>query len=48
MGIFDRLFETKKTNLMTETQKIRQMYAIRDYYKKKKLLNSKLKLKNKK
>lgn len=48
MGLFDRLFETKKANSMTETQKIRQQYAIRDYYKKKNSLTSKTNAKSKK
>lgn len=35
MGIFDRLFENKNEKKMTKEQKIRQNYAIINYYKKK-------------
>lgn len=35
MGIFDRIFENKSEKKMTKEQKIRQNYAIINYYKKK-------------
>lgn len=35
MGIFDRKIEKKSTKKMTREQKIRQNYAIINYYKKK-------------
>lgn len=35
MGFFDRKIEKKSANKMTREQKIRQNYAIINYYKKK-------------
>lgn len=48
MGTFDRLYESKKADSMTETQKNRQRYAIKNYYKKKNSTISKSKGKSKK
>ena len=35
MGLFDRKSEKKKASLMSDSQKLRQKYAILNYYKKK-------------
>lgn len=47
MGLFDRKLERQKANSMTKEQRIKQKYAIWNYYKKKNQNSSKTSKKKK-